>query len=78
MSKAIDSDGIIIGNYDGVSVKSENGKVLFRVIDSEVFQPLEYDDRDMKNMNKGQLICVGSFSENKAITSDGDLLFKLI
>ena len=77
MSKAVNSEGNAIGIYHNNSVKNDSGNILYRVIDGEVFQPLEYEDNNLQNMNKGQLICVGSFSNNEAVTNDGELLFKI-
>ena len=77
MNKVINSNGIDIGTFDGISVRSKNGEVIFRVIDGEVFQPFEYTEENLQNMNKGQMLGVGSFSGNKAVSNEGELLFSI-
>ena len=77
MSKATDLNGNVIGNFDGVSVKSEQGDILYRVNDGEVYQHTEYTEKDLQFMNKGQMLCVGIFKENNAVTNEGDLIFKV-
>jgi len=77
LRKVRNLDGDIIGNFDWGSVKSEEGIILYRVTDGEVYQPIEYPEKDLQFMNKGQMICVGTFSKNNAVTTEGDLLFKV-
>jgi len=77
LGKVIDSNGNVIGSFDGISVKSEHGDILYRVIDSEVYQPIEYSENDLRFMNKGQMVCVGIFTKNNAVSNEGDLLFKI-
>lgn len=77
MRKAIDSNGNVIGSFDGISIKSVHGVILYRVIDSEVYQPIEYSENELQFMNKGQMVCVGILNKNNAVSNEGDLLFKI-
>lgn len=76
MTVVKNNKGEEIGYFDGASIKASNDKIIYRIIDNEIFAPFEYKNPDHKHFNKGQLVCIGEFKEGKGY-SKGKLLFEL-
>ena len=79
MKKVHDSNGKIIGHFDGLFIYSTNdNEKLYRVdSDGDVFGKLTYDDENIKFMEKGQEISIGTIKKNACVDSDGKIIFTL-
>jgi len=61
VKSVIGPKGSQIGTFDGDTVKDENGKIIYRVSEGEVFAPLQYSEENFQIFNKGQFTLIGKF-----------------
>ncbi|WP_213477625.1 hypothetical protein [Marinobacter lipolyticus] len=74
--KVFDVNEVEIGSFDGVTVKSLKGNVLYRVLDGDVYVPVVYEQADLERFNKGMLSCIGEVKGNVAYTHGEVIIFK--
>jgi len=79
MKKVHDSNGNLIGEFNGLFVYStEDGGKLYRIDgDGDVFGQLSYDDKNLKFMEKGQELVIGTIKDDACCDSSGQIIFTL-
>lgn len=76
IKRSVYSKGSYIGLFDENTIKDDNGKIIYCLIDNDVFAPLSYSDSDLQFLNKGQLAYIGKYIESQCLASD-EVIFEI-
>ncbi len=78
MKKVQSSCGKEIGAFDGVRVRDFDNKVIYQVVDGEVYSPCEHIDADLQHFNKGGWAYMGKLQDRFAHTDQDEVIFEIV
>ena len=78
MKKVIDEENNVIGWFDGSTIFDLKSKILYRILGSEIFSPMEYEDSNFQISYKGLLGYIGKIRGNIGLLNDHENIFTIL
>ena len=63
-------------NNKGDIIKDKNEKIIYRIVNKNVFAPNYYSDKILEHFNRGQFIEIGKF-DGRQCSIDNEIIFKI-
>lgn len=77
MFRVVGKDGDEIGSFSGVTILDTRGKVLYRVLDGEIYAPVEYVDHNLQRSIGRMLGLVGNLDGDVGLSLYGEIIFRI-
>lgn len=77
MQRVTDINDNTIGHFDGISILDNNGMVLYRIIDNEIYAPVSLTDLNNQESNSALLGFIGKIKDSTGLSIENEFLFKI-